>query len=185
MQTSTKSQNLHMMFICAIGNIACMVVTVIPVIGWILGPIGTIVFSILALVALYRLGTEIPGCHTAFILTIVNMVLTFIGIFTGKVSWLHFLLSIAGSILSFLVVYYVCGSVSDLCVSAGDQATADIGKKIVMINLICYGVSILLSIIGLFAASAASVLGAFVSLAQLIAEILYMLFLYRSSKTLA
>ena len=73
--------------------------------------IGSIVFMVISIVGLNQAGKEIEGCKTAFILTIVTLIVSIVGAFF-KTGILSTLFSIANSVLSLMVAYYVCTSVA-------------------------------------------------------------------------
>ena len=177
---------LKKMFIASIGAVVCTVLLIIPIVN-ILAMIGALVFAINSLVGLNEAGKDIEGCKTAFLLTIVNMVVSvlknipFLG--TG---FLGALFSIAGYILGFLIVYYVCKSVADV-LEQNEPDVAKTGHMVWKINLVCYAAEIIIAVLALI--PLLNILAAFASIiiaiVSLVASILYMIFLYKSSNALA
>ena len=110
-QYVNAGQGLKKVFIAAIGAIVCAVLMIIPVIN-LIASIGAIVFLVISLLGLNQAGKEIDGCKTAFILTIVNLVVRILAVPFAGSAVLSFIFTLVGTIISFLVTYYVCTSVS-------------------------------------------------------------------------
>jgi len=69
---------LKKMFIASLGAVICTVLMIIPLIN-IIAAIAAIVFAVLSIVGLYGAGKDIEGCKTAFIITIINLVVSVLG----------------------------------------------------------------------------------------------------------
>lgn len=177
---------LKMMFIAAIGAIICSVVMIIPILGTIVGGIGALVFAIISLVGLNKAGADIDGCKKAFMLSIVKIVLNVLIAFLGKVLVLGTILTLLGYVVDFLIVYLVCTSVAAVMREIGQDSVASNGETVYKINLVCYAVSIVGGILALIPALAiiVGIVSVVVGIAAIVAEILYMIFLYKSSKAL-
>ena len=178
------SSGLKMVFIGAIGAIICGVILIIPIIGTI---IGGLVFLILSLIGLYKAGMDIDGCKKAFMCNIINLVISVLKTFLGAVPVLGLLLNLAGYVFSFLVVYLVCSSVAAVMRDMGHADIAANGELVYKINFVCYIATIVLSILAVIPlvnilAGLASIV---VSIVILVAQILYMIFLYKSSNAMA
>lgn len=175
---------LRKMFIAAIGTIICTVLMIIPVVNFV-AVIGVFVFGILSLVGLYGAGKDIQGCKNAFIITIINLVVSILTSLFAT-NFLGTLLSIAGSVLSFLVVYFVCTSVAEVMNQIGAADVASKGETVWKINAVCYVVVIAIAILGRIPvlSAIASVANIAVTIASLVASILYMIFLNKSSSAL-
>lgn len=181
------SSGLKMMFIAAIGAIICRVIAIIPIIGTIIGGIGGLVFLIMSLIGMYKAGTDIDGCKKAFMCNIINLVVSVLKTFLGKVPVLGLILTLAGYVLTFLVVYLVCSSVGAVMKDMGHEDIASNGTLVYKINFVCYIATIVISILAVIPlvniiAGLASIV---VSIVILVAQILYMIFLYKSSNALA
>ncbi|MDE6387375.1 MAG: hypothetical protein K2L82_06150 [Lachnospiraceae bacterium] len=175
---------LRKMFIASIGAIICAVLVIIPIVN-ILAGIAAIVFGVLSLVGLYGAGKDIAGCKTAFTLTIINMVVSVAGTLVGA-GFLGIIFSIADSVLSFLICYLVCTSVSEVMNQIGAADVASKGALVWKINAVCYAILIIIAILGAVPGLAliASLAAIGVLVASLVASIFYMIFLNKSSQAL-
>lgn len=175
---------LKKMFIASVGAIICAVLVIIPVIN-ILAGIGAIVFGVLSLVGLYGAGKDIEGCKTAFTLTIVNLVISIVGALFGN-GFLGTIFSVAGYVLSFLICYFVCTSVSTVMNQIGASDVAGKGELVWKINAVCYAILIVIAILSKIPVLSliASVASVGVMIASLVASVFYMIFLNKSSKAL-
>lgn len=178
------ASGLKLLFIAQIGTIICSVVSVIPVIG-IIGSIGALVFLVLNLVGLFRAGQDIAGCKTAFTLSIVNLIISLLGLI--PVSLLQTILGLAGYVVSFLIVYQVCTSVAEVMKEMGAEDTASTGGMVWKINLVCYAAMFVISILSLIPIIniIAALLSFVVAIVSLVPLILYMIFLNKSANKLA
>lgn len=156
-----------------------------PIINLIAG-IAAIVFAVISLVGLYSVGKDIAGCKTAFILTIVNLVISIVGSLTSLIPVLSVICSIAGSIISFLVVYYVCNSVAEVMTQVGAADIAERGVTVWKINLVCYVAAIVIAILAVIPVLSmiATVANLVIAIVSIIASILYMIFLNKSYQAL-
>lgn len=181
-QYPNTGDGLKKMFIAAIGTIICGVVAIIPVIGAIIGGIGAIVFMVISLIGLNSVSKDIPACKMAFILTIVNLVVSALETILSQVSILSSILSIGSSILSLLVVYYVCIPVSGELNKIGASDVANSGQNVWKWNLVCYILVIVFTVIALI--PVIGVIGtigvAITAILSLVAEILYLIFINKS-----
>lgn len=172
------------MFIASVGAAVCAVLMVIPIVN-LLAIIGTFVFGIISLVGLYGAGKDIDGCQKAFMLTIINIVISVVSIPLGS-GFLGAILSIAEYVLNFMVVYLVCTSVGSVMNQIGALEAAQKGETVWKINAVCYGVMIVVAVLGnipvlnILAAIASIV----VAIAALVAAVLYMIFLNKCSQAL-
>lgn len=176
---------LRKMFIAEVGAIVCTVLMFIPIVN-LLAAIGALVFMIISLVGLNAAGKDIEGCKTAFIFTIVNLVINVLSSFLKNVAVIGTILSIAQSIISLLVIYYVCTSVSDVMNKTGHADVAQQGNTVWKINLVCYIVEIAITILALIPVLGvlAVITSAVVGIVSLVAGILYMIFLNKSAQAL-
>ena len=173
---------LKKMFVAEIGAIACTVVMIIPIIGWVVGGIGAIVFAIISLIGLAAVGKDIEGCKQAFTLTIVNIVLSVLGSLFAKVAVISVLISIAENVVTFLIVYLVCTSVGAVLQANNYADVAAKGETVWKINLVCYAASIVITILSKIPLLSvlAGIVSVIVGIALIVAGILYMIFLYKS-----
>lgn len=148
---------------------------IIPLVGFIIVLVGLI----LMLVGLYTAGRADAAYQTAFIVTIVNLVLN---LFSGLIP----LLGIVCDVLGIVQVYLICTTSARLLAEKGDTVTAARGLFVWKLYVACIAVEILcfllLGILGLYALM---VLLSFVMLiVSLVGAILYLIFLYRASNSL-
>ncbi len=184
MNYANAGAGLRKLFIAQIGSVVCSVLLVIPLIN-LAGAIGALVFLILSLIGLNEAGKDIEGCKKAFQITIVQLALTVISIFTGS-GILDTLVSAAVIITGFLSTYFVCSSVAAVLRTCSHDDIAAKGELVWKINLICYAARILVSLLSRIPllnilAFPASIV---VPIASLIAGILFIVFLYNSSEVL-
>lgn len=146
----------------------------LPLLGGILAIIGTIV----ELVGLYKAGSQEDGYRTAFTLSIVIIVLSFVGLIVPFINLIN-------SILSMVVLYIVCNTTADL-LDHCDYETAQRGRTVWKICLGCTivlvvcAVLLFIPLINVLAAIAAVV----TAIVSLVGGILYLMFLYRASDSL-
>lgn len=180
------ASGLKMMFIASIGAIVAGVVSVIPILG-IIGSIAALVFAIMSLLGLNKAGRDIEGCKKAFMMTIGQIILNVLTNFLGGVPVVGLILNLASYVVSFLIVYFVCTSVAAVMREIGQDSIASTGETVYKINLVCYVVMIVAVILALIPALLiiAGIVSFVVGIAAIVAEILYMIFLYKSSNALA
>lgn len=170
---------IKLLFIAEIVTIIGAVLVLVPVVGIVLLIIG----MALVPVGLYRASADDEGYKTAFIISIVNLVVGVVGVFVGD-GVFGSILDIVSSILNLAVVYYVVNTTGNLAHSMGNDELPAKGHTVWMLYLICTVASViiaLLSFIPLLGAALAIVL----LIVQLVAYILYLVFLSMASKALA
>lgn len=175
---------LKKMFIASVGTVICTVLAIVPIVQ-IIAAIGIVVFAVLSMVGLYGAGKDIEGCKKAFTLTIANLVVSIVGAFL-KPGFLATIVSIVGYVLSFMVVYLVCSSVSEVMNRIGAADVAQKGETVWKINAGCYGVLVVVAILAMIPVLnvIAGVAAIIVAIVSLVALILYMIFLNKSSQAL-
>ncbi|MCM1025474.1 MAG: hypothetical protein NC432_03525 [Roseburia sp.] len=172
---------LNKMFIAQIGAVVCVLLALIPLVD-VLAGLAAWVFVILSLVGLKQAGKDIEGCKTAFLLTIIDLVVTVLHTFLNA-GVFGTILSLADTILSLAVIYFVCTSVGETMKQIGASNEAQLGHTVWIINLVCAAVSVVTSILAVIPllnliAGLADIL---VAIASLVGSVLYIIFLYRSS----
>ena len=149
----------------------------------LIGPVIILVGYILTLVGLSRARADDEGYNTAFMLSIVNIVLGILGMFISSDSVMGSLLNIISTIVSLAIIYFVCITTGNLLRSKGEDALAQRGQTVWMINLVCTIVSVALTVL-LFIPILGAVLAVVgllaVAIAELVGYILYLMFLYSS-----
>lgn len=171
------------MFIAEIGAIACVVIALIPVIGTLVGGIGVIVFAIISLVGLYAVGQEVEACKKAFNLTIVNALLNVL----TAIPVVGVIISIVRTVISFLITYLVCTSLSEVLNNAGATDIANLGTKVWKISFVCAILGVIFSLIALIPliGGLGDFLNFFVAIAELVAGVMYLIFLNKGANHLA
>lgn len=180
---SNISGGMKKMFIAQIGIIVCTVIAIIPIIGAIIGGLGALVFAIISLIGLYAVGKEVEACKKAFILTIVNAVLSLL----TAIPVVGVIISIVNTIISFLITYLVCTSLAEVLRNADATDIANLGTKVWKISFVCAILSVIFGLIALIPLIGVlgNILNFFVAIAELVAGIMYLIFLYKGSNHLA
>ena len=171
---------LKMIFYSEIIAIVCSILLFIPVLGTIVGVYGMLACQIVGAIGLFFLGRDIEGCKLAFILTIVGIVINVAGNFSG----LSILFGIIGCVINFLIVFYICKPLSAALTSLGALQIADKGSLVWKINLVCYAILIVVKLVSIipFINILAALVGGLTGLVQLVANIIYFIFLFQSYK---
>ncbi len=200
-QYFNAAQGLKKMFIAAIGVIICMVCAAlggagtvvsagagslasagILVLFAVVAAIGMIVFSIISIVGLYGAGKDIEGCRTAFILTIINLVVSVLKNFFKSAPVLGLVFELAGDVISFLTTFYVCTSVASVMLSIGANDVASMGEIVWKITLVCDIILVVMAILVMIPGLTiiAGISTFIVLIVSLVAQILYLVFLSKS-----
>lgn len=169
MKDMTVSKVLKWIFIA---QILCLL-SFIPVVGSILAIIGLV----LEVVALYGAGKLDQGYHTAFILTIVNIVLSVLELFAGDGVFAS-LVGIVSSVISLGILYFVITTTCKHLEASGSAEVAQKGMNVWKINLICTIASVVLILLA-FVPVLAALLGIVIAIVQIVAYVLYLIFLYK------
>lgn len=173
MKDMTVSKALKWIFIAEILSLLAF----IPVVGAILA----LVAFVLNLVALYGASKLDQGYHTAFVLTIVGIVLSVLAIFANGVF--GSLVSIVSTVVSLGILYFVITTTCKHLESNGAAEVAQKGANVWKINLICTIAAVVLTLLA-FVPVLAVVLGVIIGIVQIVAGILYLIFLYKSYNAL-
>ncbi|HIT02159.1 MAG TPA: hypothetical protein IAC84_04670 [Firmicutes bacterium] len=158
------------------------VLTTPLLVGVILLLVGQVVY----LIGLYQAKMDDEGYSGAFALRIISLIVSFLGGFWGE-SWMGDLFDLISNILGFVILYLVCSTTALLVGSLGWNDLARQGHTVWMINLVCTVISLacnLLMFIPVLNLLAIPVL-LVTSIASLVGGVLFLVFLYRSSKALA
>lgn len=170
---------LKLLFIAEILAIVAVVLSLVPVVG----PILVIVAQVLILVGLYQAGADDEGYKTAFILSIVNLVVGIVSAFVGT-GVFSAILSIVSTVLNLAVAYFVINTTVNLAHSMGKDELSAKGQRVWKLYLICAVASIVITLLSFIPVLAAA-LGILLAIFQLIAYILYLIFLSKASQALA
>lgn len=167
---------------------------------------GRILFPAICVAGLYRMGKDIGTCKIAAVLCfadVVALVLKYIlqskglddfsyityiaarGIIMhdmylkGVAAWIDITAGIVHYVAPVLIVYFVCTSVATVMKELENDEISKFGREVWIINLmigICYTIDSLLKW---------SILNDWIKLANFVAVIFYLRFLYRSYRTLS
>ena len=162
--------------------IICSVLSVFPIIN-LLATVASIVLSIIYLVGLYNAGKDINGCANAFVLSIISLVCNIISSLTS-----FNVLSVAAAVLTFMVTYQVCTSVSDVVGSRGHNDIASLGKSTWIVFLIGSILNVVVAIVAVvipFADVIIVGMSVVSTMVQIIVQLFYATFLSRSSAALS
>ena len=166
---------------------------------------GRILFPAICVAGLYRTGKDIGTCKIATVLCfadVVALVLKYIlqsdglddfsyimyvaarGIIMydqyleGLAAWIDIAAGIVHYVAPILIVYFVCTSVAAVMKELGEDEISKFGRKVLIINLItgiCYTIDSFLPL---------PILTDWIKLANFVAAIFYLRFLYRSYQAL-
>lgn len=159
----------------------------IPFISFV-GRISSIIGLFMNLVGIYFAKRDtLSGYNEAFVLTVINAAANLIVMFLDSTGTLCKLLSLASCIIGLLIIYYICNTTGKLLRNVDDYNTADLGDKVWNLTKICIIVTIVCSLfviiplIGMLA-----VLGLMAAvIVALIANIMYLVFLFKSGTRLS
>lgn len=191
-QYSVAGAGLKKMFIAEVGALVCTVLALIPIIGKIAG-IGSFVFLIIGLVGLYGAGQQIDGCKKAFTLQIAVLVgsilLSILGavlVVAAPAVGVIFIaaLGIAVAVVSFLAIYYICTSVSEVMTKVGDADAAKTGETAWKVMLACKIVSIVATLLA-FVPLLSDMIDIASAIVGVVGSAFYIIFLNKSSNRLA
>lgn len=172
---------LTLMFYGQIVTIIGMFLAWVPLIGALTALAG----GVLYLVGLYKAGPDDEGYRTAFMVSIVSIVVNVVSSFVGE-GFMATLTSIVSSVLSLAVIYFVCVTTSNLLHSVDQEALSDRGLTVWKINLVCTVVTVAVALLAYvpllnILAAIAAVL---ILIVELVGYIMYLMFLNSSSKAL-
>lgn len=173
MKDMTVSKALKWIFIAGILSL----LSFIPLVGAILALIG----FILNLIALYGASKLENGYHTAFVLTIVGIVVSVLALFSKGIF--ASIVGIVSTVVSLGILYFVITTTCKLLEAKGANDVAERGAKVWKINLICTVAAVVLLLLA-FVPALAVVLAVVVTIVEIVATILYLIFLYKSYNTL-
>lgn len=186
MNYPNAAKGLKTMFLAQIISIAAVVIAAIPFIG-IVGGIAAIVCGVFFLLGINMAGNDDEGYKKAFTYQIATIIIGVLNLFLGDVFLIGTLISIASSITSLLVIYYICTTTSKLLRTVGQDAIASTGDKVWNINKICTIISVIceiIAIIPILGTIIAGIIGFVVAIVLIVAGIMYLIFLNQSSKAL-
>lgn len=197
MNYPSAASGLKMMLLAQILTIAGAVVAVVGAvlaavtagilsIVVVLGSLLILVAGILEIWGLYKAGADDQGYRGALIFALIAVVVGIISGWAEEGGILDALLSIANSILTFLVVNAVCQTTGNLLHSMGKDDLADRGNTVSKLYFICTVISVVCTLVGAIPiinvlAGLAGIVGGIITL---VGYVLYLGFLSSSGKAL-
>lgn len=175
------AEGLKLMFYGEIVAIIGAFLGIIPLLGGLLALAGGVV----SLVGLNKAGADDEGYRTAFMLTIINIIVSLVSSFAGD-GVFGTLVGIVSSVLSLAVIYFVCITTANLLHSVGASELERKGNTVWTINLVCTIVSVAVMLLAYIPIVniLAAVVGVISALVALVGYIMYLMFLNGSYKVL-
>lgn len=173
--------------VAVVGGVLALVTAGVLAVVALLGSLVILVAGILDIVGLYKAGADDQGYRGALIFALIAVVVGVIMGFVEEGGFLYALLSIADSILNFLVVNAVCQTTGNLLHSMGKDDLAERGNTVSKLYLICTVITVVCTLVGAIPiinilAGLASFVGAIITL---VGYVLYLGFLNSGSTALA
>lgn len=156
---------------------------ILSILSGLLAVLGIVAF-VLNLLALYGAGRKDQGYKTAFILSIVGIVVSIVGAIAGE-TVLGSIISIISIVINLGILYYVVITTNSCLEGSDAPDLAAKGNNVWKLNLICSIAAVVLTVLLLIVPMLAAVLAIVVGIVEIVAAILYMIYLYKSSKALA
>lgn len=180
---------LKKLFVGTVGSLVCSVFSQIPVLGMATA-VGSLLFTVLAVYGLYQAGNDIEGCKRAFVLYVVEFVIQLLEAafaFMTIAAAVSTVCGIVQALLDMTIIYLVCTSVSEVLIKKNYIDEAKSGKTVWMITVIAYIIGIVATLIGIIPVLGiiAVPIAFIVAIAKIVAGILYLIFIYKSSQALA
>lgn len=151
----------------------------------LLGSLLAIAGGVVELVGLYKAGNDDQGYRTALIFVAVGIVVNLVAGFIGE-GFLNSVLSVAGEVLDLLAVVQVCTTTSLLLHSVGNEPLSRRGSTVMKLYVACTAVSIVCGILSVvpIVNILAGLVSVVAAIALVVGYVLYLMFLYGSSKAL-
>lgn len=152
----------------------------------VLGLVATLAAGAFSIYGFYTLSKLHEGYRTAFLIIIVNFILQLFNmLFVSETGFLATACGFISMFFSVMVIYYVCSTTSEL-LQGWDNEVARLGENVwrgIMFSTAVYMVCTVLSMIPLIGILV-MIVAAVVGIAQIVINILYLIFLWRSQKVL-
>ncbi|MDE6280293.1 MAG: hypothetical protein K2M15_00620 [Oscillospiraceae bacterium] len=152
----------------------------------ILGLLVVIAASVLNILGLYKAGDDDAAYRSALMFAIASLVVSVLSTFLSGIPFVPTLLSIASTVLNFLVVNTVCVTTGNLLHSKGADGLADRGATVAKIYFICAVISVVCTVLGIIPIIniLSGLVSAISSIVSLVGYIIYLTFLNGSSNSL-
>lgn len=175
------AEGLRLVFIGQLLILVGLVLIWVPLLGSLLAIAGMVA----EIVGLYQAGDDDKGYHTAMIFVIIGLV---VNLLSGFITWsiVGSLLGAVGELMSLMGTIQVCTTTSLLLHAAGNEQLSRRGNTVMKLYVACTLVSVMCGVL-----SVVPIIGALAKLVNLVSDIvqavgyvLFLLFLYNSSKAL-
>lgn len=170
-----------MLFIAQILSIVGSLLVWIPFIG----NLPVIVAAALEIAGIYKAGGDDKNYRGALVFAFAVLVVSVISGALGE-SVISGVLEAGNEVLSLLLVYSVCGTTSSLLRSIGQDAISGRGNTVIKIYAGCTVVFLVCRVLSVVPIInlAAGVMSAAASIVEVVGYVMFLLFLYDSSKVL-
>ncbi len=181
MRYPNAANGLRLMFIGQILMIAGVLLAWVPFVGFLL----LIAAPFVELLGIYRAGDDDDNYRGALVFAVLALVINLISGFLSE-GFLSSILDMASEVVGLLMVFSVCNTTSNLLHSIGHESLSQRGATVVKIYTACTAVSIVCQVLGIIPIIniAAALVAGVSSLVMLVGYVMYLTFLYGSSKVL-
>lgn len=180
-QYPNAAAGLRLMFVGQMLVIVGVLLAWVPFVGALL----IIASPVVEIIGVYKAGNDDENYRGALVFAVLVLAVNLISGLFGE-GLLSSLLDVASEVLSLLVVFTVCNTTSNLLHSIGQEALSQRGGTVVKIYTACTAISIVCRVLGIIPIIniAAAVVNGIAGLVAVAGYIMYLLFLYSSSKVL-
>ena len=184
---SGVSKGFRLMFYSGIALLICPLLGVLFAFPLFAVPFVVIVklaCGIVSWVGIYKVSASLKDAKPAFVLAIINTVVSFIQKNISGLSFTYIILGIAGTVLAASVIYYIVKVTSSELAKNGNSDMERKGNVIWILCLVVSGVTalvylpIMLRLVGAYA----QLFTMLASIVGLVMEILYLIYLYSAGK---
>lgn len=179
-------KGLYYLFLSVILFVVGLVTVMVPLLGWIAGPILMLVGLVLQLMGPYVARDAHPNFQNAFFISLGILVVSVVSVFLPDEGFLAWLADIITDVLSFLAVYFICTAAGELLAEKGDAEQAARAELLWKVTGLCAVISILCTLTSWIPVLGAivGVAGVVSSLVGFVAYILEIIFYYKASQSL-
>lgn len=178
-------KGLWLLFIAEILYLAAFVIALVPILGWIVGMVLSVIAFLLQFYGPYVARHSHPNFMNAFYASVVSLAVGFLSAFFPE-GFMKGLMDIVIALVGFCITYFICTAAGVLLAEKGDMEQAAQAGLIWKLHAACTVVSILCTLVGwvpvldilLGVASALS------SIVSVVGYVLLIIFYYKASKSL-
>ena len=161
-----------------------IIATILSKLSFLLAILG-IAALLMNLLALFSAGRRDRGYMTAFFLSIISIVVVVVGAIFQKVEVISSLFNILTLAINLGVLYFVVKTTNGQLTEIGASEVVEKSYAVWKLNLICTVAAMVLTVLQMIVPALARTLAIAVTIVEIVAAILYMIYLYKSSKALA